>query len=332
MRAGPLLVLVAVLAGAALPACCSSSEDPPSGEEADLEFRRCAVLDASGNESFERGPWKYERDGHELDVRGPRDGIAKVGALAGLEDAGPDSLRGLGELVRRLGAAHVEAVVVAGGIGTDGASAQAVLDQLGALDVPVLLVPGTSEPIDALREALGKVRTRAPNLVDMGVVRVARLPDFTVVSLPGGAHPHELLAGDEGCGLTDEDIAGFGGLVRERPDALVVAATPPRQRGTGAIDLGRSGTPAGDPRVTAALTRARFGVFGTVYESGGRASDRRGGRSVAEGAWSEELFLNPGAADALARGMRDGALGPGMGAILEIRNGKARFRVIRRGS
>lgn len=330
MRAGPLLA--AVLAGTALPACCSSSEDPPSAEESDLEFRRCAVLDASGSESFERGARKYEREGHELDVSGPKDGVARVGALAGLEDAGAASLRGLGELVRRLAAAHVEAIVVAGGIGTDLPSAEAVLGQLGALDVPILLVPGTSEHVEQLREALGKARTKAPNLVDMGVVRVARLPDLTVVSLPGGARPHELLAGDEGCGLTDEDIAAFAGLVQERPEALVVAATPPRQRGPAAIDLGRSGTPAGDPRITAAVSRARFGVFGTVYESGGRASDRRGGRPIPEGAWSEELFLNPGAADALARGMRDGALGPGMGAILEIQAGKARFRVLRRGS
>jgi len=330
MRVGPLLA--ALIGASALAACCSSSEDPPSGAEADLEFRRCAVLDASGSESTRRGRFAYARDGHELDVTGPRDGTARVGALAGLEDAGAASLAVLAELIRRFRAANVEAVVVAGGIGTDEASAAALLGQLRALDVPVLLVPGTSEPIDELREALGKVRAAAPNLVDMGVVRVARLPDVTVVSLPGGAHPHELLAGEEGCGLTDEDVEAFGALVGERPDALVVAATPPRQRGTAAIDLGRSGAPAGDPRITAAVARAHFGVFGTVYESGGRASDRRGGRAVPEGTWSQELFVNPGAADALPRGMRDGALGPGMGAILEIHSGKARFQVLRRGS
>lgn len=327
MRAGALLALAL---GAA--ACCSSSADPPSAEQADLEFRRCAVLDASGTESFERGPYKYEREGHELDVTGPRDGTAKVGALAGLEDAGAGSLAAIGELVGRLRAAQVEAVVVAGGIGSDEASAEAVLAKLAAFEVPVLLVPGTSEPIDDMREALERARTKAPNLVDLGIVRVARLPDFTAVSLPGGAHPHELLAGDEGCGLTDEDVEAFGALVRERPEALVVSATPPRQRGPAAIDLGRSGAPAGDPRVTAAVARARFGVFGTIYESGGRASDRRGGKVVGEGAWEPELFLNPGAADALPRGMRDGSLGPGMGAILEIHDGKARFRMVRRGS
>lgn len=321
-------VLVAWLASA----CCSSSQDPPSAEESDLEFRRCAVLDASGTEEASRGPWRYARDGHELDVTGPKDGVAKVGALAGLEDASGASLAALDELLGRLRAAGVEAVVVAGGLGTDEASAKAVLARLATLEVPVLLVPGTSEPIDAFRDALGEARARAPNLVDMGVVRVARLPDVTVVSLPGGARPHELLAGEDGCGLTDDDVTAFGELVRERPDALVVSATPPRQRGTAAIDLGRSGASAGDPRIATALARARFGVFGTVYESGGRASDRRGGRAVPEDAWSEELFVNPGSVDALPRGTRDGALGTSTAAMVEIQGRRARFHMFRRGS
>ena len=316
----------------ALASCCSSSADPPSAEQADVEFRRCAILDASGSEQFARGPFKYERDGHELDVTGPKDGVARVGALAGLEDASASSLRGLDELLRRMRSEHIEAVVVAGGIGTDEASARAVLGHLGAVDVPVLLVPGTSEPIDALRDALEDARAKAPNLVDMGIVRVARLPDLTIVSLPGGAHPHELLAGDEGCGLADEDVEAFRDLVRERPGALVVSATPPRQHGPAAIDLGRSGAGAGDPRIATALSTAWFGVFGTVYESGGRASDRRGGRAIPEGEWSEELFVNPGAADALPRAHRDGSLGASSAAIVEIRGKKARFRVLRRGS
>ncbi|MBI2894046.1 MAG: hypothetical protein HYY06_10885 [Deltaproteobacteria bacterium] len=318
--------ILAVVAG-----CCSSSEDPPGAEEHDEEFLRCAVLDASGSESFARGRYRYERDGHELDVQGPKDGLAKVGALAGLEDAGPASIASIVELAGRMRVAEVEAIVVAGGIGTDEASARAVLAPLARLDVPVLLVPGASEPIEAFRAALASAREKAPNLVDMGVVRVARLPDLTVVSLPGGPRAHELLAGEDGCGLTTEDVAEFGLLVRERPGALVVSATPPRQRGSAAIDIGRSGVGAGDPSVTRALAKTRFGVFGYVYESGGRAADRSGHRAVAEGAWSEELFLNVGAADALPRVSNDGALAAGMAALVEIRGRRARHSVLRTG-
>src|SRR5688572_17066901 len=177
------------------PACCSSSEDPPTAEESDLEFRRCGILDASGGEELSRGRFRYVRDGYERDVTGPRDGIARLGALSGMEDAGAASLAALDTWMAGLRAAGVEGVVVAGGIGTDEGSARAILDRLGKLDVPVLLVPGTSEPIDALRAALEAARAKAPNLVDMGVVRVARLPDVTVLSLPGGTRPHELLAG-----------------------------------------------------------------------------------------------------------------------------------------
>lgn len=328
LRAFALLALAA----AAARGCCSSSSDPPGAEENDVEFRRCALLDASGSEEAARGRYRYARDGYELDVTGPKDGVGRIGALAGMEDASPASLRGLDELLGRMRAARVDAVVVAGGIGTDEPSARQVLERFATLDVPVLLVPGTSEPIDGFRDALEDVHGKAPNLVDMGIVRVARLPDATLVSLPGGARPHELLAGDEGCGLLDEDVRAFGDLVRERPDALVVSATPPRQRGPSAIDLGRSGAPAGDPRITQALARARLGVFGTIYESGGRASDRRGSRAVPEGTWSEELFVNPGSADALPRARRDGSLGASTGAIVEIDARKARFWVVRRGS
>ncbi len=319
-----ILALLGCLAGA----CCSSSEDPPGGETHDEEFRRCAVLDASGSESFERGRYRYERDGHELDVQGPKDGVAVIGALAGLEDASPASLSSLRRLLVRMKESSVEAIAVAGGIGTDQASAAAVLALLGQADVPILLVPGASEPIDAFREALEPARQAAPNLVDMGVTRIARLPDVVVLSLPGGPRAHELLAGEEGCGLTTEDIAAFGTLVEERPGALVVSATPPRQRGPAAIDLGRAGVSAGDPALAHALRKAHFGVFGYVYESGGRGSDARGSKVVPPDAWVADLFLNVGAADALPRARNDGGFGGGMGAIVEIRGNRARHRLL----
>jgi hypothetical protein len=173
-----------------------------------------------------------------------------------------------------------------------------VLGQLGALDVPVLLVPGTSEHIGDLREALGRPAAR-PRTSWTWASWGGALPDHGGLAARG-AHAHELLAGDEGCGLTDEDITAFAARpgAPRRPgrggDPPASAARRHRPRSVWHLPAIRASRPP---------SPARFGSSApSTNPVGGPAIAAAGGRSrrgLVAGALPQ-----PGAADALARDAR----------------------------
>jgi hypothetical protein len=64
-----------------------------------------------------------------------------------------------------------------------------------------------------------------------------------------------------------------------------------------------------------------------VWESGGRAIDGAG-KPVPPGTESEQLYLNPGAADRTPWPMADGTTARGLAALLTIRGKKAAWEKI----
>jgi hypothetical protein len=107
---------------------------------------------------------------------------------------------------------------------------------------------------------------------------------------------------------------------------VLVAATPPRGQDAKALDVSE-GQNLGDPRLNALLRRAPFGIFGQVWESGGRAVDARGA-PVAQDTESEQLYLNPGAADHTPWPMSDGSTVAGQAALLIVRGRRAAWQRI----
>ena len=92
---------------------------------------------------------------------------------------------------------------------------------------------------------------------------------------------------------------------------MLVMAVPPRGRDKSALDASE-GQNVGDPRIVPLLSlkRAPFGIFGQVWESGGRSVDGAGA-PVAPGALSQQLYLNPGAADQAGVEVAAGGVLPG---------------------
>jgi hypothetical protein len=88
------------------------------------------------------------------------------------------------------------------------------------------------------------------------------------------------------------------------------------------------GQNVGDPRLNALFKRAPLGIFGQVWESGGRAIDAKGA-PVAPGAQVEQLYLNPGAADHTPWPMSDGTSVAGQAALLTVRGRLASWEPVR---
>jgi hypothetical protein len=153
------------------------------------------------------------------------------------------------------------------------------------------------------------------------------LGDATIIGLPG-AFERRQLHSDGACIYAGKDIDALAAALErfQGPPAVLVAAVPPRGTDAKALDVSE-GQNIGDPRLTALLKRAPFGIFAQVWESGGRAVDAKG-QPVKQGADSDQLYLNPGAADHAPWPMSDGSTVAGQAALLTIRGKKASWERI----
>jgi hypothetical protein len=107
---------------------------------------------------------------------------------------------------------------------------------------------------------------------------------------------------------------------------VLVAAVPPRGQDAKALDVSE-GQNIGDPRLTGLLKRAPFGIFGQVWESGGRAIDGKG-QPLRQDTESDQVYLNPGAADHTPWPMADGSTVSGQAALLIVRGRRAMWERI----
>ncbi len=160
---------------------------------------------------------------------------------------------------------------------------------------------------------------------------MADLGDALVVGLPG-VFERRLLRADGACLYAQADLdalaAWLDKLPQGAPPALLVAAVPPRGEGPLGLDYS-DGQSVGEPRFIPLLTnaRARFGIFGQVWEAGGRAIDGQG-RAVPSGQLASQLYLNPGAADCTPWPMNDGSTSRGLAALPTIRGQKASYESV----
>ncbi|TMB31199.1 MAG: hypothetical protein E6J61_10910 [Deltaproteobacteria bacterium] len=136
---------------------------------------------------------------------------------------------------------------------------------------------------------------------------------------------------DGACVYVQKDIDALASFLDRHGGAPVILAmaVPPRGKGKDALDVS-DGQNVGDPRIVPLLTprRAPFGVFGQVWESGGRAVDGAG-IPVPPGRDSEQLYLNAGAADRTRWPMADGSLVAGQAAVLSLQGRRASVEIVR---
>jgi hypothetical protein len=266
-----------------------------------------------------------------LKLRSPA-GALVVGVLSGLKNADDDNLDALRSLARALRERGAELLVANGDVGESSEVQVSLLGTLAATGLPVLVSPGNRELRADLDAAETELRRRGANLVDLSHTRAVDLGDALLVSLPGGFERRQVRS-DGACLYVQRDCDALGQwldkLPAGSPPVVLVAAVPPKGEGAKALDSSE-GQNLGDPRLLALLTpqRAPFGLFGQVWESGGRAIDGAG-RPVAQKAAATQLYLNPGAADRTPWPMSDGTTEAGLAALFTIRGRSASYEVLR---
>ena len=263
-----------------------------------------------------------------LDAPGSREkirekkGEVRIGALAGLKDADEDNLAYIKKLVAELKRRGAEVLVADGDLGDNADEQETLLGVLTETGLPVIAVAGNREVRSELDAAEAELRKKGARILDLSHTRIVDLGDATLFGLPG-AFERRQLHSDGACIYVGKDIDALATALEhfQGPPPVLVSAVPPRGQDARALDVSE-GQNLGDPRLAALLKRAPFGIFGQVWESGGRAIDGKGQPVRQDREW-DQLYLNPGAADHTPWPMADGSTVPGQAALLIVRGKRA---------
>jgi hypothetical protein len=260
----------------------------------------------------------------------PASGTLRLGALAGLKDADDDNLLHLRALTAELKRRGAEVLIADGDVGDNSDEQETLLGVLAESGLPILVTAGNREVRSELDAAEDELRKKGARLADLSHTRVVDLGDALVVGLPGAFERRQLRA-DGACLYVQKDLDALAAFLDHlppgAPPALLVAAVPPRGQDARALDASE-GQNLGDARLLPLLRRAPFGIFGQVWEAGGRAVDLAG-QPVPAATAVERLYLNPGAADLTPWPMADGSTSQGTAALVTIHGRKASFEVVR---
>ena len=333
---GPIMFAIALafllLGDAAAPAYEKYQADSETTclGKADLAFDKADKWTESG--------FTYTVSGGKAEVHGAATKDGRIGLLAAVKDYGPETQANLKTFVAAFKKAGVTGIVV------DGDSAYGVDDQdstltelfswLGEQGLPIYAIIGNSESRSSFNRALLGAFRKHPNVLNLNLVRRVEADGFTLVSLPG-YYDKRYIHESAGCQYKADDAGELARIARGAPSPVVlVSHGPPRQDGKGALDVTDDGHNVGDPDLATAIAEAKinFGVFGHILESGGRATDLEGKKSIKPGQAVPALFVNPGPAFADPWGLNGGGVSHGMAAILTLKGGKGEWQQIKAGS
>ncbi len=310
---------------------CGRSGEPHDGEQNGERFLRCAEpYDDGDKELFRLNPLIIERDGHDVEVRGIKQGLVIFGLIAGMTEPTEANLRNIDYFLEQFKAAGAQAILVPGGVGLLPGQVKAILSRLARAPVPILVCPGALENYDVFREAVAKARQTSPQILDMTLIRRVRVGNVTVVSLPGYHKPFYLGAKRRGCAYTASDLKETAALFDDKSTGVLLSPSPPRGRSEWSVDRGRGAVNIGDTALTEMfrLSGVRFGLFGHVFESGGHATLGDGNTSVPSGVWQESMFVQAGTADAVPISLVGQGRAVGMAQVVEFSGRRGRFRTI----
>lgn len=329
MRALLLLCLFPLASLAEAPKTLAEFEEAYQFE-CNAPFENFDMPDAKEHEGF-----TYEHTGATVKVRrlAKRKGsAAKLGLLAGMKDAEPETKALVEKFLADFDKADVDVVVVGG----DSAEEPAVLEQVfawlaTATKRPIVAIAGNSERAAAMNYAILKVRkTGADHLLDMDLIRRFDGDGFDLVSV-AGYYDRAYLHASGACIYTDKHLDGAEAAAKASDDPVVLLSHgPPRMKGQAAIDFVPGADNVGDPKLTELITRAKipFGVFGHILEAGGKASELSG-KLVPPKKPSTQLYVNQGSANPLPWKLNDGTTSYGLAAIMSIEGKKASYEVLK---
>ena len=196
----------------------------------------------------------------------------------------------------------VDLVVSLGGMGKNKESIQAVLAELSR-DAPYLLValPGDRESVDAHRQAIRELTDSGARILDGATYRFLRLGSVLLATMPGIAMTANLIAGNEGCEHTGDDVKALLDLLSAEEATVVLASYAPlREQGDHASDRGVGAIHTGETLLSPLLGSAALSVVihGMVEQESptprGKVRPGRGPSSIATG--SLDPLTGPSAA------------------------------------
>lgn len=285
---------------------------------------------AIGAARFQRGGASWTKEGARH--RGPGAKPLVLGVLGAVKDADDATRENLLVAAQAFAKQGVDAVVVNGDLTSNETSAIGpVVNLLAEVfpSTPVLAHAGNYEWTSGFSQAFADVGARAPQLINMNLVRDVDFGGVHVVSLPGYFNRHFAQSGS--CHYRDEDVAAVGARAQElaaRGDVVVLTSHgPPAGTGALALDVTYDGAHVGDPALTRLLRDAgiHVGLFSHILEAGGRAVvDVDGAAAAAPGKAAANLYVNVGSASAFgwellpAGKEKKGKTSRGMAAIVVV--------------
>ena len=287
-------------------------------------------------EEHKIGGKNYKYLGYKIDVLDPdKDSNAVLGVFAATKNFLPETQENLKQLAETFKKRKVDAVLVLGDLAYVGTEITDILsffaDRVG--NVPILVVIGNAESRGPFGRAMRNLAKKRSNFFNLNAVRVFNGDDFSVVSIPG-YYDKRFVEGRASCVYHKRDLKDLKEFFAEAKGPIVLASHGPPQTtgGKAGIDSTPSGKNVGDPLMAKAIEHFKvpFGTFSHILEAGGTAWNFAGKKPVKEKTWSDSLFVNVGAANALDWNMNSGWVSQGTAMIVSIDKGKqAQYELIK---
>jgi hypothetical protein len=290
-------------------------------------------MTAEPAETLTIGDKTFERKGSVVTMTGtdPDDELA-IGQITDVKDWTAENCANLRVVTKWFVDEKVDLIAVTGDLGESVESIEKVVREVAKTNLPVVAIAGNRECRDHFTTALTNVQKDHKNVINMNTVRVLNTDDASLVSMPGYYNRNYIHCA-EGCEYTSSDVAALLEIAKSAtaPVRVLVSHGPPKQNGPTALDRIHEDVNVGDPEMTKVLQAGLFpfGLFGNIQEAGGYATDLSGEKRVAQDAYADQLYMNPGPVDAVRWAMLDGSESLGMAGIMRIKGKQAKYKIYR---
>lgn len=315
---------------AAEPSAAAPKADSPEGSHPEC----VGPMSEEPKETFAVGDLKIERAGSTLTITNTDpDDEFRLGQITDVKDYTPENEANIEVALKWFAAEKVDAIAVTGDIGESQAGIESIVRAVAKSGKLVLVMAGNRECRTHFSAAVAAVQKENKNVINMNLVRVINTDDVSLVSLPGYYNPSYIHC-PEGCSYTKDDVSGLDAFVKKTtgPVRVLLSHGPPKMSGPKGLDRIHEEVNVGDPALTEYLKTSNafpFGCFGNIQEAGGYATNLAGDTRVAQNAFADQLYMNPGPIDAVRWSMLDGTESLGMAGLLHIKGKQAKHKIYR---